>query len=871
MTDYMPHEAPAHSAQEIPASVPPKLVGRDPALKQIYGQLKQGNPVHIHGQPGVGKTALAATLASAYAGQPGGVLWMNVNAPRLEELLVRVGRAYGITEITNSSNPIGMIGAVENTLRQNKPLIVIDGSISEDVATRFITRCATGLPTMILSENKIEGPWGALELPPLTDEDATALFKQEARITDASLDSSVTALTRQLHNMPLGIVVAAKAMLASKQQPAEYSGILTQVATATGATGPVIAIAASFRALTNALQGVLLLMGATFDGHASADMLSIISGAPVDNITQAMNIITQLRLVDTIQRSGEPYYMLHTITYRFLQTWLKTSNRLDTLEAKVRDSIVTYSDTYKDDANSYAKLAVEMESFLAAANWAKTNDQPDIISKLITNLNGAGNFVTDAGYTYELLTLRDLTSGSTSAFPGHPRPAEDELPSPEDFLDDFVLSEDDEDHEDYDDDDEDFDAESFLDDEDDFDEDDEDEDEDVEFDDIEFGDEDDDDEDEAVATENRPLQMFNDLDDESEPIVPPPPATIDLNTTDISQLRSTLAALKQSGDLNRQPDVLKAIGQLQVGREMNNEAIATYTDLLNVYEEIDNKRGVVETTDMLAALMVKNNNSQAAIMQASRGARLAQELNDKTTQMHLLTTLGDARQQLGESDSAINDYTGALAIARDMGDMQNEAIILYKLGYAQLDGSDPETAIETWEQALQLFKTQGKRGYEGQTMGALGSAYGDLDRWSESLSFHRSALYIAREVDDREEEAQQLSSLGYAAVQANDLGQAVLRYRQALHLALEDDNSDDVVSNAVDLARLLAESRKHLQIAKMLIDKAAEHDPNDPDVMKLTERINSEIVLAEAYQTKMLPVNGTAEDYAANAYSLLDS
>ncbi|MEQ8675712.1 MAG: hypothetical protein RLP44_20365 [Aggregatilineales bacterium] len=859
MTDYMPHEAPAHSAQEIPASAPPKLIGRDPALKQIYGQLKQGNPVHIHGQPGVGKTALAATLSSAYAGQPGGVLWMNVDEPRLEELLVRVGRAYDITDITNSSNPIGMIGAVENTLRQHKPLIVIDGDISEDVATRFITRCATGLPTMLVSENKLEGPWGALELPPLTIEDALMLFKQEARITDASLDASITALTLQLNNLPLGIVVAAKAMLASKQQPADYNTILGQVATATGATGPVIAIAASFRGLTNALQGVLLLMGATFDGRASADMLSMISGAPVENITQAMNIITQLRLVETIQRSGEPYYVLHTITHRFLQTWLKTSNRLETLEAKVRDTIVAYSEKYKLDQNSYNKLAIEMDAFLAAAHWAKENDQPDLISQLIANLNDADDFVTDTGYTYELMALRDLTSGSTSAFPGHPSSGvsiSDDLQSPEDFLDDFILSDDDDD--DFNEDD--FDDEDF-DDEDDFEEDDlEDE--------IDFGDDDD----EEVISENRPLQIFSDLDDESEPVViPAPPATIDLTTTDITQLRSTLAQLKQSGDLNRQPDVLKAIGQQQVSRGMNNEAIATYTDLLNVFEELDNKRGVVETIDMLSALMVKNENSQAAIMQASRGARLAQEMNDATTQMHLLTTLGDARQQLGESDAAINDYTGALAISREMGDTQNEAIILYKLGYAQLDGSDPETAIETWEQALQLFKTQGKRGYEGQTMGALGSAYGDLDRWSESLSFHNSALYIAREVGDRDEEAQQLASLGYAAVQANDLGQAVLRYRQALHLALEDDNTDDIVSNIVDLTRLLAESRKHLLIAQVLIDKASAHDPTDPDVLKLTERISSEITLAEAYQTNMLAVNGTVEDYAANAYSLLDA
>ena len=50
---------------------------------------------------------------------------------------------------------------------------------------------------------------------------------------------------------------------------------------------------------------------------------------------------------------------------------------------------------------------------------------------------------------------------------------------------------------------------------------------------------------------------------------------------------------------------------------------------------------------MLSALMVKTDNSQASILHANRGIKLAEELNDDTTRMNLLMTLGDARQDLG--------------------------------------------------------------------------------------------------------------------------------------------------------------------------------------------------------------------------------
>src|SRR5690606_37869624 len=110
---------------------------------------------------------------------------------------------------------------------------------------------------------------------------------------------------------------------------------------------------------------------------------------------------------------------------------------------------------------------------------------------------------------------------------------------------------------------------------------------------------------------------------------------------------------------------------------------------------------------------------------------------------------------------------------------------------------------------------------------------------------------------------------GYAAVQANQLGQAVLRYRQALHLAFQSNARENIVSTTVDLARLLVESPQHLDIAEMLVDSAMTHDPNDRDLKKIKERIEDERD-ALGYNIPQKPVMGTAQDYAANAYALLD-
>src|SRR5664279_4574739 len=100
MADLISHEAPAHQANALPVMLPQgKLIGRDVILARVYSQLKENKPVLVYGASGIGKTALAATLASAYTELSGGVLWLNMNNTPFPELIARIGRAFNIKDI----------------------------------------------------------------------------------------------------------------------------------------------------------------------------------------------------------------------------------------------------------------------------------------------------------------------------------------------------------------------------------------------------------------------------------------------------------------------------------------------------------------------------------------------------------------------------------------------------------------------------------------------------------------------------------------------------------------------------------------------------------------------------------------------------
>lgn len=888
MADVMAHEAPIYQAAALPVDAPPKLIGRDTTLARVYTHLKDNKAVLIYGASGVGKSAVAVTLASAYTELPGGSLWLNIDQPSFAELIIRVGRAYNLTTVTRSDNPVAFVGAVASTLTREKPLIVLDGKISAETAEEFVTRCAVGLPVLILNEDDIDGSWLKFPLNALEPSQAGALFRATADLASAPPEE-VNELVAALNYTPYALVVAAGHIRANKQTAADFRNALPPAGA--NVNPSLLALTVAFRGLNNALQGLLLVLGATQRGAASAELISLIGSAPTETINQAMSLLVARHLVVKTERYAMPYYQLHPITHAFANSWLRGSGRLDGLQTKAREATLAYARKYSAATpEAHDHLSAEMDTFLAAAKAAGDAGDRDFGRQLIAILLGAGDFFNARGYVYELVTLQKSSSASSVAFPhdttstGAYTPVVideddeeliDDLPAPirvieddEDLDDDFDEDDDllDDAETDDDDSDDDIDEEPVLqrslfgapaaplvtsaaalplpfDDDEDLDDDD-----DEDFDD-ELEDLDDDEDDDLLLT-----------DDDEEDAIP----------DEAVQIRAQIVQARHDNDRKKQAGSLIALGNLQRTRGLENEAMAAFSEALAVQENLNDDATLIGVLTNLAELAQKTENYQAAALYSARGANLADKLEDDALHTRLLILLGDARQQLGESKDAARAYQRALDVARTADDARSEAMLLFKLGYAYLDDSDPNQAIQSWEEALSLFRKQERRDYEGRVLGGLGAAYSELERWSEAINFHTSALHIAREVKDKEEELLQLSNLGYAAVQARQLGQAVLRYRQALYLAYANDDKQNIVGTTVDLARLLVESARHLAIAELLIDDALEVEPTSRDLKRLKERIEDEREAMGDDIPEQAAVAGSAKLYAENAYAMLE-
>ena len=874
MAEHRPLEAAVTQIGDLPLRRVGKPVGRDDLLRALLNR-DDDEPLILHGAPGMGKSAIAATLASARLRQPNrSVLWLPVDDAPFAELLSRIARAYAATDLRNASNPLAIASDVKDLLTAHQPLIVLDGGLSDETLSRFRAECAPDLPLVVTSSRAMSGGDARNQaIGGLSIQDAAELFKQKAGLEDDSFDAAAAEIAQQLDGKPLAVALAARSMIISRQSPDECRDALADLLDECDGDGDAAALTGSFRALNPRLSALLTRLGAVPTGEASLPFLRALSDMPAPAIDQSMTILSRLFLVDRFNRGELACYRLHDLTRDFLRHQAQ-DDETDEPGKSIADGVREFIAELDESDESRAALMNEMGNLVAAASDAAQTDDGALAGEIIDAIAESAR---DAGYAYEITLLEALRDSATLDFDA--------------MLDIDEADESDEGEADADESEPD--AETA------------DEAGDIDADELKavtidqlrtalhVARENSETErqlqilaaiarlqlnqsrhSDAVAAYGEALEIHLEAED--------PGGALDAldalagivsdgagkdASLDAVRLIDGLRLAKRHDDRDRVLQIVAAIGKAQIGQKREKGAIETYTIVLEIHDSADDKAGALAALDMLSGLLARTDGAVSALNHIQRGLQLAAALDDRETEMFLRITSGDARRALGESVTAIEAYEAALAIARERDDAQNEARILHKLGLAQLDAGDHRGAIDLLESANERFKQDGQRAMEGKVLRGLGEVNASLERYSEAVNFHTSALYIARETDDRDGEGAQLRTLGALLIQADRLPEALTSYRQALHVAYENDNATEIVGVIGELVALMLRNRYLASIAELLISDGLTYDADDRELLRLKSTVQTAKDQAAERGTALAVVAGTAKEYAANAYN----
>jgi tetratricopeptide (TPR) repeat protein/transcriptional regulator with XRE-family HTH domain len=224
-----------------PATPPPLtliqgLVGRDELLYSLKRQLFNGEMqacTAIYGLPGVGKTALALTLAhdqelkDHFSDE---ILWVSLGPkPDVLGLLGRWGVHLGIVpaEISDPTSRDAWAKAIFSAIGQRRMLLIIDDSWDTASALAFKVagpRCAYLLTTRFPEVALHFAPYSATVVHELTEEDGLRLLKQLAPEVVRNEPAAAQNLVRYVGGLPLALTIMGNYLRVQA-----YSGQLRRV------------------------------------------------------------------------------------------------------------------------------------------------------------------------------------------------------------------------------------------------------------------------------------------------------------------------------------------------------------------------------------------------------------------------------------------------------------------------------------------------------------------------------------------------------------------------------------------------------------------------------------------------------------------
>ena len=737
MAELQPLEAAVTSVTALPVRRPGRPVGRDDLLRSLLLRLRQRQQLVLHGAAGAGKTTVAATIANVYLQQHARpVLWLNAHNPPLAELIVRVARAYGAMDAANADNPLSQSRAVKALLAEHQPLLVLDGEVESETLAAFVKRCAEDAALVVTSTAPLaQGDWRNQPIGNLAESDALRLFKQKAGIKNGESDADILALAAQLKYAAFPLTLAARSMVIARQTPNTFSETVAEALSSYDDDAALAALNISFDGLNERLRELLLFLGATIRGEASVAYLNLLSGIATESIDMSMTILSRLFLVDRYQRAGEAYYRLHSQVHSFLTDWAIERERFDALRADILDTSRDYLDVHGRSDDALIRLMTEMENLLASAEWAAGNGDPDLASDLVTAIAPLEGLLAVEGYHYELLRLRAIRDGERLEFED-PQTEEPALETVDDETEEHVAAG----APDHDLSllDEDADEPSLL----------------------ASEDATEDDADEPARADD---STFVSLDDR------------ELQSVNIDQLRTALNVASQNNETARQLQILKAIARMQISQGREKEAVATYGDVLAIYESSEDKDGVLETLDMIAGLLVSSKSTPAAIEQVKLRTALsfARQHEDTARVLQILDAVGKVQIGQNRQKDAVATFNEVLAIHDGQGDKAGALETLDMLAGLLVRSDSAVSALQHVQRGLHLADELADDEAAMHLQISGGDAHLELGEASMAVEAYERALTKARHRDDLQNEALILYKLGMAYLEANEARRAI--------------------------------------------------------------------------------------------------
>lgn len=349
--------------------------------------------------------------------------------------------------------------------------------------------------------------------------------------------------------------------------------------------------------------------------------------------------------------------------------------------------------------------------------------------------------------------------------------------------------------------------------------------------------------------------------------------------------QAALAQAREMGDPTKIASSLNRIGNWHSNLDRPREAMAAHQEALSNFERLEDRRGIAETTDLLAMANWIGGDMSKATTLYHQAVSIFRETNDRQGLISSLATLalrsGKYKTEtlvmpFGKLSDANADGEEALKVARAIDSRAGEAYALWTLGAALATQGEYGRALALVKESLAVAEEIEHEQWLTAAHCMLGGIYLDLFAVPDALVHLDRAVALAKEIGSTHWIRITSSRLAMTLIQQKDLARA----RAVLDEALPRDAPMDSVGKREcwlargELALASGEVDAALIIADELIRSAAfdaeRHANGKENVVPRLWKLRGDVLAAiDPARAEVVLLEGIEEAGAQGALPLL--
>lgn len=268
-------------------------------------------------------------------------------------------------------------------------------------------------------------------------------------------------------------------------------------------------------------------------------------------------------------------------------------------------------------------------------------------------------------------------------------------------------------------------------------------------------------------------------------------------------MEQALSTLQGLGDEHEVAVTLHTMANLLVDLGRTQEAQMHYEHAIHIMQELGNARGVASVQNALIRLLMSLDHRQEALELCQKALHTMQGLGDTRGVALVQYSMADLLALSGRRQEALKLYEQSISTMQQLGDIDGAANIQVAMANLLVDLSRHQEAQGLYEQALHTFQELGHELEVAKTLRFMADLLKELERPKEAYGLYEEAQRTFRNLGDESKVAVTQFAMAGLLVNLDRPQEALVLYKQALHIRQTLGDRSEVGSTQTAMANLL--------------------------------------------------------------------